>query len=175
MIRGTVPYTDHRFPSPSPSLQASGVSSMSSVSLASRRGHFSTLEELAACVRASMLVPGLAGPLRSVRAGERADSAWRDQLDTEDAARTTATRAGHAGMPRAVASRATSWALGRWRSRREMLRRRRRKGGVEVEVDGGHAATSASGAPAAGGGAVHGNGISELLVDAMVFEPLPYR
>ncbi|CAM9219890.1 unnamed protein product, partial [Discosporangium mesarthrocarpum] len=45
---------------------ASGLESMSSVSLASTTGHFSTLKELTHCIRASMLVPGLAGPLVTV-------------------------------------------------------------------------------------------------------------
>lgn len=147
---------------------------MSSISLASRKGHFSTLDELTACIRASMLVPGLAGPLRSVRASQRADSAWRDQLpqlDTEYAARPTAKRADHTGMRRAVTSRASSWALGKWRSRRQLLLGR---GWGKGDIVGGDAAASASCAPTPGG-AADGNEDSELLVDAMVFEPLPYR
>ncbi|CAM9200175.1 unnamed protein product [Chrysoparadoxa australica] len=42
---------------------ASGVQSGKSVALSAKGGHFSSLEELTACMRASMLLPGITGPL----------------------------------------------------------------------------------------------------------------
>ncbi|KAG5184415.1 acyl transferase/acyl hydrolase/lysophospholipase, partial [Tribonema minus] len=41
----------------------SGLLSMDSHTLTSAKGHFATLPELARCMRASMLVPGMTGPL----------------------------------------------------------------------------------------------------------------
>ncbi|CAM9223266.1 unnamed protein product [Discosporangium mesarthrocarpum] len=42
---------------------ASAVKSGKSISMSSRRGHFSTLRELTNCMRASMLLPGITGPM----------------------------------------------------------------------------------------------------------------
>lgn len=147
-----------------PPVQASGVSSMSPVSLASRRGHFSTLDELTGCIRASMLVPGLAGPLLSVperrrqrqqRVSLMPDSVpslpqqtkdrvifWRRGGSEEDG------RQPERGN-RAVAAAAAAVVLG--------------GGGLTVEVGGSDEGTAG------------GDDATELLVDAMVFEPLPYR
>lgn len=132
---------------------------MSTVSLASRRGHFSTLDELTGCIRASMLVPGLAGPLLSVPRRQRAVSR------------------GDAGGPWAAdepQQRRGGFVFGRRGGSEEEQRRR-------LELDGeGTAATTPLGLTSESGaseeeGIADGDDATELLVDAMVFEPLPYR
>lgn len=53
-------------PSPRPQplhVIASGVASKKPVVLTSKGGHFSTLRELTECMRASMLLPGITGPM----------------------------------------------------------------------------------------------------------------
>lgn len=42
---------------------ASGVTSEKAVVLTSKAGHFKTLRELTECMRASMLLPGITGPM----------------------------------------------------------------------------------------------------------------
>lgn len=42
---------------------ASGVASKKAVVLSSKGGHFKTLRELTECMRASMLLPGITGPM----------------------------------------------------------------------------------------------------------------
>lgn len=123
-------------------IQASGVSSMGSVSLASRRGHFSTLDELTACIRASMLVPGLAGPPRPVSWGKSCLQQQR-RLPLE------AHVSGKVEPPREE-----SWGKGVWSQGRclESLFERSEEGPDRKKADA-----------------------SEPLVDAMVYEPLPYR
>lgn len=44
---------------------ASGVTSEKAVVLTSKGGHFKTLRELTECMRASMLLPGITGPMVS--------------------------------------------------------------------------------------------------------------
>ena len=141
---------------------------MSSVSLASRRGHFSTFSELIACIRASMLVPGLAGPLLSVPAGELADSAQENESNR--------------GSKVKLSSRARSWAAGQWR--RSASLKPFGKGGEEkgAQEKGGAAFTAgstpediATASTVASVAAAAAVASPELLVDAMVFEPLPYR
>jgi len=134
---------------------------MSTVSLASRRGHFSTLDELTGCIRASMLVPGLAGPLLSVPRRQRAGSGAGSE----------------AGRP---------WAAEKPHRRKDGFVFRRRGGGEEeqrrrLELEGEDSAAttpldlgSESGSSEEGESA-DGDDATELLVDAMVFEPLPYR
>lgn len=46
---------------------ASGVTSKKAVVLTSKGGHFKTLRELTECMRASMLLPGITGPMVSCR------------------------------------------------------------------------------------------------------------
>lgn len=165
--------------------QASGVSSMKSVSLASRRGHFSTFSELTACIRASMLVPGLAGPLLSVPTGELADSAWGERQQQQQTTATTVDSQEYeenGGGKVKLSSRATSWAAGQWR-RSQSLRSLGKDGEKRGRQAGGGASSAAGSAPegiatAAGAGdgaAAASSAAPELLVDAMVFEPLPYR
>lgn len=144
-----------------------------------------------------MLVPGLAGPLLSVPAGELADSAWAEQQHYQQQqlqATGTAVNAqenGRRGSKVKLSSRATSWAAGQWR--RSQSLRSLGKGGEEkgVQVDGGVASVSGAGsapegiaaAAAASSTAATATAATtaaaatdtELLVDAMVFEPLPYR
>lgn len=191
---------------------------MSSVSLASRRGHFSTLEELTACIRASMLVPGLAGPLQSVSKGEAVDSAWAkddhdktpplqnkeqqtainnsdNDSDHRHTAASLSKRGRHqsnaAGVVGTFTASSPSWAMGEWRRperpSEEVSRRRgeeeESKKGIREGVDGDVTAVAA--AATAGEHSDHGtpattNATSsedtpELLSDALVFEPLPYR
>ncbi|CAM9738603.1 unnamed protein product [Ectocarpus fasciculatus] len=193
---------------------ASGVSSMGTVSLASRRGYFSTLDELTGCIRASMLVPGLAGPLVSVpkRQGDGGSSLTADSVATppQEGRATTLpptsdpdsdSRVG--GGDREAVVTASSPPVGRE--------------GREDSVVGSGAGEPATAQPRAGflgtgnggvveeedeslgkeeerevpvaaapveafesnagnkGGTGGGGDASELLVDAMVFEPLPYR
>lgn len=106
--------------SPFTLVQASGVSSMSTVSLASKKGHFSTLDELTGCIRASMLVPGLAGPLASVPRRQRWPASWTTDSEAPPS-----------------------------------------------ETDSVSQALESYSAS--------DDNTTELLVDAMVFEPLPYR
>ncbi|CAM9772503.1 unnamed protein product [Ascophyllum nodosum] len=158
---------------------ASGVSSMGSVSLASRRGHFSTLEELAACIRASMLVPGLAGPPRHVPGDDEANSASR-QPPLPPPPRTTVERNQNRSVDTLAGGEVEtrpreSWAVGAWRRspRTRSFWEGRARGGRRYSGDGGRDASAAS-APALKR-AQEDADVSELLVDAMVFEPLPYR
>lgn len=46
---------------------ASGVASKKAVVLTSNGGHFKTLRELTECMRASMLLPGITGPMVSMK------------------------------------------------------------------------------------------------------------
>lgn len=161
----------NRFRSPLP-IQASGVSSMSTVSLASRRGHFSTLDELTECIRASMLVPGLTGPLLSVP--ERRKGQPPESLTAADSAAPSPPDAYSVVDSDVSGSSAASQAQ---QQKKRLLFRRRRgseEDGRQLERDNKAAAAQevewlASEESAGGGNA------TELLVDAMVFEPLPYR
>ena len=133
-----------------------------------------------------MLVPGLAGPLLSVPAGELADSAWTDQHQQRQQQQQTtetavdAQKNGGGGRVK-LSSRATSWAVGQWR--RSQCLRSVGTGGQEkgVQVGGGTTSVSAAGialegfTAAATATAAAAVAEPELLVDAMVFEPLPYR
>ena len=152
---------------------------MGSVSLASRRGHFSTLEELAACIRASMLVPGLAGPPRHVPGDDEANSASR-QPPLPPPPRTTVERNQNRSVDTLAGGEVEtrpreSWAVGAWRRspRTRSFWEGRARGGRRYSGDGGRDASAAS-APALKR-AQEDADVSELLVDAMVFEPLPYR
>ena len=137
------------------------MSSMSTVSLASRRGHFSTLDELTGCIRASMLVPGLAGPLVSVPERRRGQSMMADSAVPPPGADSVSDS--DVGRPPA-ASQAQQQ-----RKKRRLFRRRaeRENRAAAAELQGGEELTVAS--------STGGDGATELLVDAMVFEPLPYR
>lgn len=71
-LTGTLCYPPLSPSPPHPRLQhkplhviASGVTSEKAVVLTSRGGHFKTLRELTECMRASMLLPGITGPMVS--------------------------------------------------------------------------------------------------------------
>lgn len=134
---------------------------MSTVSLASRRGHFSTLDELTGCIRASMLVPGLAGPLLSVPRRQRAVSGVGSD----------------AGRPRAAnepQQRKDGFVFRRRGGGEEEQRRRLEREREDRPATTPLDLTCESGASEEEGTA-GGDDATELLVDAMVFEPLPYR
>lgn len=195
---------------------------MSTVSLASRKGHFSTLDELTGCIRASMLVPGLAGPLISVptrrpgspmadtaeggvrEAGDEqmvpssfADGAASDRdivttvsttmsgevcgesvgetikgFDVGGSAGERATAQPQAGS----ADRGQAWHAGGGYSDRIPAGEKVKNSAVaavkEASVEAAAAATAAFESSA---GKEGGGDATELLADAMVFEPLPYR
>lgn len=156
---------------------------MKSFSLASRRGHFSTLNELTTCIRASMLVPGLTGPLLCAPKGELADSAWRESspppppppqvLGGDDSPNTTGpadVRGTGKNIVSKAMSRATSWAVGEWR--RAELREMSGEDGEGAEDPVGSQDGAAEAVDSAHDDVA---GDSELLLDALVFEPLPYR
>lgn len=158
---------------------------MSSVSLASRRGHFKTRDELGRCIRASMLVPGLAGPVISVPTGQLAESAWRDEFSTplgsavRDGQERMTGRGADLGGEREVAQQAKPS-----RGSSRFWGQRRRKGPMRstreaiVREEGGHVeATSITGTGRAAqeSTAIDDKLEPEVFIDAMVFEPLPYR
>ena len=141
------------------------MSSMSTVSLASRRGHFSTLDELTGCIRASMLVPGLAGPLVSVPERRRGQSMMADSAVPPPGADSVSDSVSDSDVGRPPAASQAQ----QQRKKRRLFRRRaeRENRAAAAELQGGEELTVAS--------STGGDGATELLVDAMVFEPLPYR
>eukprot|EP00903_Cladosiphon_okamuranus_P009684 g9214.t1 len=156
---------------------ASGVSSMSTVSLASRRGHFSTVDELTGCIRASMLVPGLAGPLLSVperRRRRRRKGQPSESLAAADSASPPPSNTDSVVDSYVGGSTAASQA--QRRKNRDLFWRRggSEEDGRQPERDNGVAAVLEWEGLAPEGSAGDSDS-TELLVDAMVFEPLPYR
>lgn len=178
---------------------------MSSVSLASRRGHFATLDKLTECIRASMLVPGLAGPLLTVPIGKRSLSASRDSPSicaTEPSVKISAARTASKSKRRRKADSRlatdvevdhvdrrqgkendveevcsqglSSWVLGKWWPRRRLDPRLLSGHGSSESGDEEDRSLVVDTEPADGADGVS-TAESELLVDAMIFEPLPYR
>lgn len=151
---------------------------MSSLSLASRKGHFSTLGELTECIRASMLVPGLAGPLLTVPINLSPSAPKDPEAGThkpwEDRRRDV--RGNKKMRGDSLTRSSMSWALGAWWARRRSKARnstagRDGRGGES----GGLASESAESGDCAAAATATVSAETELLVDAMVFEPLPYR
>lgn len=158
---------------------------MSTVSLASRRGHFSTLAELTRCIRASMLVPGLAGPLLSVPKRRRrwqrpgslmagsvvppagADTAVKSDVGSDHSS-SQASR-----QPQQPKDRVIFWRRGsREEDGSQPERETSKTAAATAALGEGELAVESSGSKE---GTVGGEDETELLVDAMVFEPLPYR
>lgn len=136
---------------------------MSSVSLTSRGGHFSTIDQFTECVRASMLVPGLAGPpltMPTPTPPVAAEEAEAEKMSQDEKGR----RKGVWG-DRLSRRSSPSWALGDWWTQRRS-RARGSAGRSSSDSVLGELAESANATTGAE---------AELLVDAMVFEPLPYR
>lgn len=188
---------------------------MGTVSLASRRGYFSTLDELTGCIRASMLVPGLAGPLVSVpkRQVEGTSSLTADSVATPPQEERVATlpptsgtdsdsRVGGEGREDVVTASSPVDGEGREEygqgsgggagelataqppagflvtGKGEAVEEEEeslQKGEREVPVATAPADAVNSSAGKKEGTSGGGGDSSELLVDAMVFEPLPYR
>lgn len=151
---------------------------MSSLSLASRRGHFSTLDELTKCIRASMLVPGLAGPLLTVPINPPPSAPKEPETRTHKpwGGRRKDMRGDEESRGDSFPRPSTSWALGSWWTRR---RSKARNSAAERDGRGGESGGLASESAESGDCAAAATGTvsaeTELLVDAMVFEPLPYR
>lgn len=184
---------------------------MRSVSLASRRGHFSTLDQLTGCIRASMLVPGLAGPPVTAPRNKHTPSPPSAVSDRRAAVRKkrlrgwgseSLTKRNNDGGEIGGRMHGSPWRLGGWWPRRRFSRSLARGGRSSSAVEGGSDwSTVAVGeegcrdSPTTGVGGVGGSdeGVEasgadgdvgavasdekpeEFLVDAMVFEPLPYR
>lgn len=176
---------------------------MSTVSLASRRGHFSTLDELTGCIRASMLVPGLAGPLLSVPTRRPSEeqlaplSSANVATSRDEARDIMAAAVGSQGREESKQEPTIGFLVGESATALPQA-----DGGQTPQTEGGdnngvaaeeevkdsavaavgEAAVAATAAASAAfensvqkeeeGG---GGDATELLVDAMVFEPLPYR
>lgn len=134
--------------------QASGVESMTSVSLASHRGDFSTLDELRTCMRASMLVPGMAGPPMTVYRNSSAGFDRRNSSATGSVGDDEASHPSLLTSDAGIGAGETSLeSCDDGQEQRESAPRKRKA----VNTDAGVAVGS------------------EPFVDAMVFQALPYR